>query len=44
MTEQAIETLEIAALEYDVAGAGAEEPTDSQGSNAAYVYYAIVIK
>lgn len=40
MTEQMIETLEIAELEYDVAGVGALEPTDSQTSNAAYLFYA----
>ena len=39
MTEQNIEQLEIADLEYDVAGAGAEEATDSQSSNAAFVFY-----
>lgn len=41
MTEQNIEQLDVAELEYDVAGAGAEEPTDSQSSNAAYLFYSV---
>ncbi len=43
MTEQTIETLEIAELEYDVAGAGALEPTDAQTSNAAYLFFSVVV-
>jgi len=39
MTEQTIEVLEIAELEYDVGGVGAVEPTDSQASNAAFVLF-----
>ena len=39
MNEQTIDTLEIAALEYDVAGVGALEPTDSQTNNAAFIFY-----
>ena len=42
MNEQIIETLEIAELEYDVAGVGALEASDSQTSNAAYLFFAFV--
>ena len=42
MSEQNIEVLEIAELEYDVGGVGAVEPTDSQASNAAFLFYAFV--
>lgn len=41
MTEQNLEVLEIAELEYDVGGVGALEPTDSQASNAAFVFFNI---
>lgn len=41
MIEQNNEQIEIADLEYDVAGVGAEEPTDSQSSNAAYLFYSV---
>ncbi|MES2884353.1 MAG: hypothetical protein V4709_06090 [Pseudomonadota bacterium] len=44
MNEQTIETLEIAALEYDVAGVGAAEATDSQSNNAAFIFYAFMPK
>jgi len=40
MTEQTLEVIEIAELEYDVGGVGALEPTDAQTSNAAYIYFA----
>lgn len=39
MNEQTFETLEIAALEYDVAGVGAVEPTDSNTNNAAFLFF-----
>ncbi|MES2683272.1 MAG: hypothetical protein V4650_07090 [Pseudomonadota bacterium] len=39
MNEQNTQTLEIAALEYDVAGVGAVETTDSQTNNAAFLFY-----
>ena len=39
MNEQTIDTLEIAALEYDVAGVGAAEPTDSHTNNAAFIFF-----
>ena len=39
MNEQTIETLEIAALEYDVAGVGAAESTDSHTNNAAFIFF-----
>ncbi len=42
MNDQNIEVLEIAELEYEVCGVGAAEPTDSQTSNAAYLYFAVV--
>ncbi len=42
MNEQTIEVIEIAELEYEVGGVGAVEPTDSQTSNAAYLYFAVV--
>lgn len=42
MSEQNIEVLEIAELEYDVGGVGALEATDSQTSNAAFVFFAEV--
>ncbi len=42
MNEQIIEVLEIAELEYDVGGVGAIEPTDSQTSNAAFLFYAFI--
>jgi len=40
MNEQNIDSLEIADLEYDVGGVGALEGTDSQASNAAWIYFA----
>lgn len=42
MIEQTIETIEIAELEYAVAGVGSLESTDSQTSNAAYIYFSFV--
>jgi len=42
MNEQNFDSLEIADLEYDVGGVGALEASDSQTSNAAYLYFADV--
>ena len=39
MNEQTVETLEIAALEYDVAGVGAAESTDSRTNNSAFIFF-----
>jgi len=39
MNDTTTETLDIMDLEYDVAGVGAEEPSDSQTSYAAFVLY-----
>ena len=41
MNEQTIDAIEIAELEYDVGGVGAVEPTDSQSSNAAFIFYSM---
>ena len=38
-TNESFETLDIAELEYDVGGVGALEPTDSQTSMAAYLFF-----